>query len=55
MYDIQGLEAEYLAQVSGGEVTEGNSKSEKVIWCGLPDGGIGEQAWWREWEIDHQE
>ncbi|TQB69479.1 hypothetical protein MPDQ_001839 [Monascus purpureus] len=49
-YDIQGLEAEYLAQVSGGEVTEGDSLSEQVIWCGLPDGGIGEQAWWRGWE-----
>jgi hypothetical protein len=21
-----------------------------VIWCGLPDGGIGVQAWWRGWE-----
>jgi hypothetical protein len=21
-----------------------------VIWCGLPDGGIGEQEWWRGWE-----
>jgi hypothetical protein len=49
-YDIQGLEAEYLAQVSGGEVTEGDSQSEQVIWCGLPEGGIGEQAWWRGWE-----
>ncbi|KAJ5505995.1 Dynamin [Penicillium expansum] len=43
-------EAEYLAQVSGGEVAEVNSESEQVEWCGLPDGGIGEQAWWRGWE-----
>jgi len=21
-----------------------------VIWCGLPDGGIEVQAWWRGWE-----
>ncbi|CAG7946367.1 unnamed protein product [Penicillium nalgiovense] len=49
-YDIHGLEAEYLAQVSGGEVAEGDDESEQVKWCGLPDGGIGEQAWWRGWE-----
>jgi hypothetical protein len=49
-YDIHGLEAEYLAQVSGGEVVEGDGGSEQVKWCGLPDGGIGEQAWWRGWE-----
>ncbi|KAJ6142334.1 hypothetical protein N7497_011433 [Penicillium chrysogenum] len=49
-YDIHGLEAEYLAQVSGGEVAEGDDESEQVRWCGLPDGGIGEQAWWRGWE-----
>jgi hypothetical protein len=44
-YDIHGLEAEYLAQVSGGEVAEGDGESEQVKWCGLPDGGIREQAW----------
>lgn len=49
-YDIHGLEAEYLAQVSGGEVAEGDGESEQVMWCGLPDGGIGEQACWRGWE-----
>lgn len=48
-YDIHGLEAEYLAQVSGGEVTGGDGESEQVIWCGLPDGGVGVQAWWRGW------
>ncbi|KAJ5952488.1 uncharacterized protein N7479_010901 [Penicillium vulpinum] len=46
-YDIHGLEAEYLAEASGGEVAEGYGESEQVTWCGLPDGGIGEQAWWR--------
>jgi hypothetical protein len=25
-------------------------EEEEVKWCGLPDGGIGEQAWWRGWE-----
>jgi hypothetical protein len=49
-YDIDGLEAEYLAQVSGGEVAEGDGESEQVKWCGLPDGGIKEQTWWRGWE-----
>lgn len=49
-YDIHGLEAEYLAQVSGKEVVEEDGESEPVVWCGLPDGGIGEQAWWRGWE-----
>ncbi|KAJ5884364.1 hypothetical protein N7504_011936 [Penicillium tannophilum] len=49
-YDIHGLEAEYHAQVSGGEVAERDGESEQVKWCGLPDGGIGEQAWWRGWE-----
>ncbi|KAJ5256753.1 hypothetical protein N7478_012857 [Penicillium angulare] len=49
-YDIQGLEAEYLAQVLGQEVIEGDSQSEPVIWCGLPDGGIGAQARLRGWE-----
>ena len=51
MYDIHGLEADYLAQVSsGGEVADGDGESEQVMWCGLPDGGIGKQAWWRGWE-----
>ncbi|GAD99157.1 hypothetical protein ANI_1_470124 [Paecilomyces variotii No. 5] len=49
-YDIHRLEAEYLAQVSGSEVAKGDSESEQVMWCGLPDGGIGAQAWWRGWE-----
>ncbi|KAJ5523558.1 hypothetical protein N7513_013102 [Penicillium frequentans] len=49
-YDIHSLEAEYLAQVSGEEHAEGDGESEQVKWCGLPDGGIGEQAWWRGWE-----
>ncbi|KAJ5150817.1 uncharacterized protein N7482_010069 [Penicillium canariense] len=33
--------------IGGGEVAEGDGESEQVMWCGLPDGGIGEQAWWR--------
>ncbi|KAI9930029.1 hypothetical protein MW887_011839 [Aspergillus wentii] len=37
MYDIHGLEAEYLAQVSEGEGAEGAGESEPVMWCGLPD------------------
>ncbi|KAJ5805890.1 uncharacterized protein N7503_003492 [Penicillium pulvis] len=49
-YDIHSIEAEYLAQVSGEKVAEGDGESEQVKWCGLPDGGIGEQAWWRGWE-----
>ena len=49
-YDIHGLEAEYLRQVSEGAVVEGDDESEQVMWCGLPDGGIGEQARWRGWE-----
>ncbi|KAL4898447.1 hypothetical protein BDV59DRAFT_4407 [Aspergillus ambiguus] len=49
-YDLHGLEAEYLAKGSGGEGAEGDGESElPVMWCGLPDGGIGEQAWWRGW------
>ncbi|GFN11084.1 J domain-containing protein 1 [Aspergillus tubingensis] len=50
MYDIHGLETEYLVQISGGEGPDGDSQSEQVIWCGWPDGGIGVQAWWRGWE-----
>ncbi|KAJ5414362.1 hypothetical protein N7509_000989 [Penicillium cosmopolitanum] len=49
-YDIHRLEAEYLAQVSGEEIVEGDGESEQVMWCGLPDGGIGVQARWRGWE-----
>lgn len=49
-YDIHWSKAEYFAQVSGGEVTEGDGELKQVIWCGLPDGGIGVQAWWRGWE-----
>ncbi|CAG8140731.1 unnamed protein product [Penicillium nalgiovense] len=49
-YDIHWSEAEYFAQVSGGEVAEGDGKLKQVIWCGLPDGGIAVQAWWRGWE-----
>lgn len=49
-YDIHGLEAEYLAQVSEGKVGEGDGESEQVMWCGWPDGGIGGQALWRGWE-----
>ncbi|CAI7677254.1 unnamed protein product [Penicillium pancosmium] len=44
------LEAEYLSQASGEEFVKGDSESEQVMWCGLPDGGIGVQAWWRGWE-----
>ncbi|KAJ9293518.1 hypothetical protein DTO271G3_7783 [Paecilomyces variotii] len=47
-YDIHGLEADYLAQVSEGEVAEGDDE-EPVIWCGWPDGGTGAQAWSRGW------
>lgn len=50
LYDIHGLETEYLVQISGGEGPDGDSQSEQVIWCGWPDGGIGVQAWWRGWE-----
>jgi hypothetical protein len=49
-YDIHRLEAEHLAQVTGEEIAEGDGGSEQVMWCGLPDGGIGVQAWWRGWE-----
>ncbi|XHG03561.1 hypothetical protein AWENTII_006863 [Aspergillus wentii] len=49
-YDIHSLEAEYLAQVSGREVVKGADESEQVMWCGLPDGGIGLYAWCRGWE-----
>lgn len=49
-YDIHWSEAEYSAQVSGGEVAEGDGNLKQVIWCGLPDGGIEVQAWWRGWE-----
>lgn len=49
-YDIHWSEEEYSAQVSGGEVAEGDGKLKQVIWCGLPDGGIEVQAWWRGWE-----
>lgn len=45
------MEVGYLARVSsGGEVAEGDSESEQVMWRGLPDGGIGEYACWRGWE-----
>ncbi|CAI7622355.1 unnamed protein product [Penicillium glandicola] len=49
-YDIHRLEAEYLAQVLGEEAAEEMGQSEQVMWCGLPDGGIGDQAWCRGWE-----
>lgn len=45
------LEAEYLAQVSGEEVTDGDGE-EQVIWYVMLDGGIGGQAWWRGWEAE---
>lgn len=50
MYDMHGLEAEYLTQTSGRNIAEGDGESEQVVWCGLPDGGIGSMAWWRGWE-----
>ncbi|KAJ5142591.1 uncharacterized protein N7515_001378 [Penicillium bovifimosum] len=49
-YDIHWSEAEYSAQVLSGEIAEGDDKLKQVIWCGLPDGGTGVQAWWRGWE-----
>jgi hypothetical protein len=30
----------------GGEVAVKTGESEQVKWCGLPDRGIVEQAWW---------
>lgn len=29
--------------------------SEQVRWCGLPDGGVGAQAWCRGWEEQARE
>ncbi|KAJ5680975.1 hypothetical protein N7536_012114 [Penicillium majusculum] len=57
-YDMYAWEAKYSAQVweasaARREVAEpdrdGVWKSE-VMWCGLPDGGVGPQAWCRGWE-----
>ena len=25
-------------------------REDEVHWCGMPDGGVGAQAWWRGWE-----
>lgn len=49
-FDIHRLEAEYLTRIAGGEIIEGDSQPEQVIWYGWPDGGIEGQAWWRGWE-----
>ncbi|RAK88988.1 hypothetical protein BO79DRAFT_265531 [Aspergillus costaricaensis CBS 115574] len=43
MYDIHGLETEYLAQISEGEGPDGNSQSEQVMWCGGWDGEVGSE------------
>ncbi|OBT95577.1 hypothetical protein VE01_05876 [Pseudogymnoascus verrucosus] len=57
-FDVCAWEGKYSAQLweasgEGREVAEpdldGVWESE-VQWCGLPDGGIGVQAWWRGWE-----
>ncbi|GKT44619.1 uncharacterized protein ColSpa_04800 [Colletotrichum spaethianum] len=40
---------EFGIYVAQGPSTYGTLKSE-VDWCGLPDGGVGLQAWWRGWE-----
>lgn len=48
-YDIHVLEAEYRTQM-GEDGVYGDGKLEPVIWCGLPDGGTGAEAWSRGWE-----
>ena len=57
-YDVYAWEAKYSAQLweasaARREVAEpdvdGVWKSE-VMWCGLPDGGVGWEAWCRGWE-----
>ncbi|KAL6229419.1 hypothetical protein BDW75DRAFT_249680 [Aspergillus navahoensis] len=58
-YDVYAWEGKYSAQaweasvgksgVAEPDVDDGPWKSE-VMWCGLPNGGIGVYAWWRGWD-----
>ncbi|KAL2849002.1 hypothetical protein BJX68DRAFT_98185 [Aspergillus pseudodeflectus] len=58
-YDVYAWEGKYSTQAWGAsvrkpgvvkpDVDDGTWKSE-VMWCGLPDGGIGAYAWWRGWD-----
>jgi hypothetical protein len=57
-YDMYAWESKYSAQLWEASAArreaaepdaDGVWKSE-VVWCGLPDGGVGPMAWWRGWE-----
>ncbi|KAJ5865057.1 uncharacterized protein N7529_006973, partial [Penicillium soppii] len=57
-YDMYAWESKYSAQLwetsaarreAAEPDADGAWKSE-VVWCGLPDGGVGPMAWWRGWE-----
>ncbi|KAF7522268.1 hypothetical protein PCG10_007569 [Penicillium crustosum] len=59
-YDMYAWEAKYSAQLWEASAAmrgvakpdmDGVWKSE-VMWCGLPDGGVGPQAWCRGWEAE---
>jgi hypothetical protein len=50
LYDIHSLEAQYLVQVSSSRVVEPEPSKPVFFWCGIPDGGIADQALQRGWQ-----